>query len=274
MMFGYVIANRKDLSAADKKAYQLAYCGLCNVLGQKYGAIGQLQLSYDMTFLTLLLSDLEDDTVTKGAKRCKVHPLTPRDYAYTSATAYCADMQILLSYFSALDNAQDKDNRSGAKTREKLEPFIKNLATTYPRQYEAITQNLSLIEKKEHENDMDVISNARLFGSLLGEVFAHEPSHWYHRLYAIGEGLGRFIYILDAFDDLKKDQKRGAYNPLSTLSKEPGFSEKVREMLTWAAADASSAFEELPLDEYVSLLRNILYSGIWFHFEAKNKDKK
>ena len=71
-MFGYVQANRKDLSEADKKKYKSFYCGLCRQLKADYKKEGMLSLSYDMTFLTMLLSDLYDEQLTKQCNRCEI----------------------------------------------------------------------------------------------------------------------------------------------------------------------------------------------------------
>ena len=57
-MFGYVIANLEGLTQAQKDRYKGCYCGLCRVLKQRHGFSGRLTLTYDMTFLVLLLSCL------------------------------------------------------------------------------------------------------------------------------------------------------------------------------------------------------------------------
>lgn len=54
-MFGFVQANLADLSQEEKERYQGAYCGLCKTIGQRHGHIARLGLSYDLTFLSLLL---------------------------------------------------------------------------------------------------------------------------------------------------------------------------------------------------------------------------
>lgn len=57
-MFGYVIANLEGLTQPQKDRYKGCYCGLCRVLKQRHGFSGRLTLTYDMTFLVLLLSAL------------------------------------------------------------------------------------------------------------------------------------------------------------------------------------------------------------------------
>lgn len=59
-MFGYVVINEQELKVREVGLYRSYYCGFCKRLREKYGLPGQMTLSYDMTFLILLLTDLYD----------------------------------------------------------------------------------------------------------------------------------------------------------------------------------------------------------------------
>ena len=54
-MFGYVLINEKALSPEAKARYQASYCGLCRRLGSLHGLLSRMTLSYDLTFLILLV---------------------------------------------------------------------------------------------------------------------------------------------------------------------------------------------------------------------------
>ena len=86
----------------------------------------------------------------------------------------------------------------------------------------------------------------------------------------MGFFLGKYIYIMDAYDDLEKDIKKKNYNPLISLRNEENFTERCKDMLTLMAAESSRAFESLPILENVDILRNILYAGIWNKFLEHN----
>ncbi len=272
-MFGYVLANQKALSDSDKKKYRSFYCGQCKALKKGYGHAGQLVLNYDLTFLKLLLSDLYDEKLDEKCERCIIHPLIPHQFIETSCDGYTADMTVLLSYYSLLDHEKDGDKGKHPHILKELEQYIPDLQNKYPRQAKAIATNLEKIEIAERANELDPEKLSSYFGALLGEVFTPYEDHWATELHAIGDGMGRFIYLLDAYLDLKKDQKRGAFNPFSKLKDEPNFRAKVEDLLSWAASDAAKAFEYLPLDEHNTLLQNILYSGIWSLIE-NGKDKQ
>ena len=86
----------------------------------------------------------------------------------------------------------------------------------------------------------------------------------------MGFYLGKFIYILDAYDDLEKDRAQGSYNPLLKMADEEGYEERCRQMLTMILAECSNCFEMLPCVENIDILRNILYVGVWNKFEEKS----
>ena len=88
-------------------------------------------------------------------------------------------------------------------------------------------------------------------------------------LYRLGSHLGKFSYLLDAYDDLARDEKKVAYNPLRTLSRQPGYEEEMREIFELLLARCARSVERLPCVEDADLLRNILYSGVWLKYNCK-----
>lgn len=265
-MFGYVLANASSLSKEEKEIYKSHYCGLCRVLREKYGQKAMIALSYDMVFLEMVLSDLCNADEIKGFERCIPHPVREHSYICTDFSYYAADMQMLLGYYSILDKVRDEGK--GKAEEKKMRSLLPGLESKYPRIAKAIKNGLNKINQKEAENSKDPEAMSLLFGEILGEVFVYDESSFFRDdLRSLGCGLGRFIYLLDAWCDRKKDEKDGAYNPLSDNITE----EEMRQMLLDAASAASAAFERLPLDQNVFILRNILYSGIWSKFKEEKK---
>lgn len=267
-MFGFVVLSKENASEEERSIYKSHYCGLCHVLGERYGKKGMMALSYDMVFLEMLLSDLYDEEKTTGTETCHIHPFKGHAYTYTKVSEYAADMQMLLYYYSLLDNVHDEGRDK--KKAENYKENVKALMQKYPRQAEAIKKGLEEIERKEGENERDASLMSLLFGRILGEIFVISDEDFFSsELRTLGCGLGRFIYLIDAWTDKKKDSKKGLYNPLDAKIDE----NQIKAMLLDAASAASDAFERLPLDEYISILRNILYSGIWIRFKAEEKNE-
>ena len=262
-MFGYIVLS-SSAPKEDKKTYREAYCGLCHVLKEKYGKVGMLSLSYDMTFLSLLLSDIEDAPKVEGKERCVVHPVVEHKFFTTSVMDYTAAMQILLSHYALIDHNNDEKKEK----KDRFLPFIPEIEKKYKRQSDALKDKLSLIWENEKKGVKDAYQNALLFGEALGEIFVKdEYSHFAPDLRKMGCGMGRFIYLLDAWDDRKKDKKNNRYNPLSSDITEDG----IKTMLIDAAACATSAMEHMPLDDYVPLFEDILFRGMWSKFKSEGK---
>ena len=90
----------------------------------------------------------------------------------------------------------------------------------------------------------------------------------------MGFFLGKFIYLMDAYEDLSDDLENGRYNPWSFYEQSGEFDQKAETVLTMMMTECAAVFERLPILTDVEILRNIIYSGVWTKFEiAKNKRK-
>ena len=112
-MFGYVIVNKAELKVKDFYKYKAYYCGLCKNLQKSYGKFGQMTLSYDMTFLIILLTSLYESETVKEQNRCMIHPVKKHDSLTNEITKYVADMNIALSYHHLIDDWQDEKSVAG-----------------------------------------------------------------------------------------------------------------------------------------------------------------
>ena len=126
--------------------------------------------------------------------------------------------------------------------------------------------------EKAGETDIDKISGC--FGKIMEEILAVRHDLWEKSLRKIGFYLGKFIYLLDAYDDVEKDAENGNYNPFSEKCMLKGFEEEVRSILIMMLAEVCKEFEKLPVIKYGDILRNILYSGVWCRFEEISKRRR
>ncbi len=85
--------------------------------------------------------------------------------------------------------------------------------------------------------------------------------------------LGKFIYIMDACDDLEKDLQSGSYNPLRGIAAEKDYEERCRQMLCMMMGECTAEFEKLPLVLDIDILRNILYDGVWKRYRKLYEQK-
>lgn len=266
-MFGFVVANLDKLNQEQRGYYRACYCGLCKALGKRHGAIGRTTLTYDMTFLILLLSSLEKEKPELKTLHCAVHPLQKHSCFTSRFTPYAADMNIILAYQQKMDDWQD-DRRLAALSQAKLiGKNAQKIKQVYPRQYAAIDQamrGLHLMEK-DGVTIPDIPANA--FGHLLGEIFVCEgdmPKE--QELRAFGYALGRFIYLMDAVLDFRDDIRHERYNPLIAVPS--GEHEGILQMLM---AQVTSCYDLLQIEQNNEILENVLYSGVWTKLRAQQK---
>lgn len=276
-MFGFVVANQNALSPEALRRYRSLYCGLCRALGSRYGQASRLSLTYDMTFLILLLGSLYEPEEQRGSGRCLPHPVHPHDWAATRFTEYAAGLNVLLAYYNCEDDWQDDRNAFKHGEALLLKKHLPALRAAYPRQSAAIEENLRALKHIEAANGT-ADEAANRFGALMGELFVPDAGdHWADTLRRFGEALGRFIYLMDATLDAEADARRGRYNPLLAWRDEPDFDGRCHEMLTMLIGEAAIAFETLPLVQDVEIMRNILYSGVWTRFvllQEKRRQKE
>ena len=143
-----------------------------------------------------------------------------------------------LSYGHLKDDWEDEKKLSGLAgdlVFRRRAAFVENI---YPRQAEVISaslKKLSVIEKEymgrwdamhvseewkvklggEVETcqraDTDEVS--RPFGELMGELFVMREDAFAPILRRFGFLLGKYIYLIDALDDIEKDRKNNSFNP-------------------------------------------------------------
>ena len=278
-MFGYVIVNEPELRIREYHLYRSYYCGMCMDLKDQYGQGGRLTLSYDTVFLALLLTSLYEPQETLRSVRCAVHPLEKHATRQNVYTRYAADMNIILSYYSCIDDWNDEKEMKKKLMANVLRGRSEKAESLYPEKARAIRENLDRLHELENRNRASTgtpVSASRLldeaggiFGELMAEVFDYSHDVWGPALRQIGYYLGKYIYILDAYDDLEKDTASGSFNPLAAMRGEPGLDEYVQGILTMTISSCTAAFETLPIVENIDILRNILYSGIWCKFDQR-----
>ncbi len=272
-MFGYVNVYKPELKMKDFYQYKAYYCGLCKTLKDKFGRFGQMTLSYDMTFLILLLTSLYEAETEKLQNRCLVHPVKMHDTLVNEITEYVADMNIALTYHHLRDDWKDEKNIAGLAGAVFLKRAYKRIEKQYPRQCNMITVSLKRLQECEERSETDIDLVSGCFGDLMGELFLYREDRWQDTLRRMGFFLGKYIYILDAYDDLEKDEKHKSYNPFRFVEKREGFEEKIRQYLTMMMAECTREFEKLPCLWDVDILHNILYDGVWTRFETIQKER-
>ena len=274
-MFGYVLINKEELKFKEYDVYRSHYCGMCQVLKKRSGNLAQITLNYDMIFLQLLLTSLYEPETKLEVFRCKLHPFKKTIKRTNQITDYIADINLFLAYLKCVDDWKDEK-----KVSRKLYSFligrkINKIRRLYPEKTDKLENILNASREYEAKKEYDIDKIAAYSGELMAEIFLYREDEWREALYKMGFFLGKYIYLIDAYEDVEKDVKKGNYNPFTEIYKNENFDDFVQKILTMMISECAREFENLPIIEDVDILRNILYSGVWSKYKAvRNKREK
>lgn len=261
-MFGYVKINKPELKIREYTRYKSVYCGLCRGLKKYCGKMSQITLTYDMTFLILLLSSLYEPKETTEKHFCMLHLGKKLPMMENSITEYAAKMNVLLAYYHFQDDWQDEKKLKALLGSKAFVRQAKKIAKEYPNQAEGLKEQLGKLSEMESKKVTDLDEISRPFGELMRILFRYQEDPLQSILGQFAFYLGKYIYLLDAYLDYEEDMKKGCFNPFFEYSSKEEFKEKVIDILDYTRRIAIVEFEKLPLEQDLSILRNILYEGI------------
>ena len=270
-MFGYVLPLLCRLSDEEQKRYKAAYCGLCNSLKVRYGFRSRFLVNYDMTFLYCLLEREREEALLNCA--CCARPFCKRAcMPNDEIMAYAADLTVLLSWWKLKDAVAD--SRMGKKLLSRsalcvLRKAYKKAAACRERENEIFRRQLTLLDELEKSQCASMDRVADTFATLLrGCVPESTPQDEKRILETLLYHVGRYLYLVDALEDLPGDQKKHRYNPLcyryhpenGKLSKED--QDSLIQTIEASMGLAASALELLPVGPNRAILENIIYQGL------------
>ncbi len=275
-MFGYVRVFQPELKVRENELYNGIYCSLCKQLGKRYGWLSRMTLSYDFTFLALLKMALSDDGCRFQKCRCPAHPFKKKTCCdENDAVAFAADAAVLTVYYKCLDSIRDDGWWKSLPSRCLL-PFARKAKKHAAVQYPELDALLASQMQRQTELEQDRISSidaaaeptAKMLSAIL--VTGETDEKQRRILERLGYCLGRWVYLIDAVDDLEEDLKIGGYNPyVLSRSLTPNdidgiaqTREYARLTLNACLAECMAAYDLLTVKRFDGILRNILSCGM------------
>ncbi len=273
-MFGYIRVYTPDLRVSEYETYKSAYCGFCKQLGRDYGQLWRFTLSYDFAFVKLLLEGLKEGKVTACKKRCIAHPFHKRYcMACDDSDRLLSAAAVLLSSAKIADNIED--SRFFGRLFWKFIAFItgfsvRKAARDFPLLVQAAGDLTKAQKQAEHHEQVTRDRAADPTGQMMALFFEQlSPDAVQKRiLHELGYQIGRYVYFIDALDDLEKDKKKGNFNPF-LLGMHREWSQQKQEIKAGALATinrciggAIEAYELLEIHHMKKILDNILYFGL------------
>lgn len=278
-LFGYVKPVPAELKVKEYELYRSVYCGLCVSMKKRVSCVSRLTLSYDFVFLALLRMSLSHEVGRLERQRCIAHPSKKRAVLVDSHELdVCAALSVLLTFCKLRDDLADERGlkkigvrllmpaASGMKKKAGMRCDFGDLEAR-------LVGHLNALCELERANNRSLDAAADCFGDFMRDVAAFKYPHdsLEGRIAAeLGRHIGRFIYIVDAADDLGDDLKSGAYNPFilpdgDTLEVFRQNAESLRASLTMELVAIEAALELIDFSavpEYGEIIKNIIYLGL------------
>ncbi len=263
-MFGYVRPLRQEMKCRDFDLYGATYCGLCRCLRRRYGLLAPMFLNFDFTFLALLLWPPEEG-FTPCQGRCHANPLVKKPMCPDSpALEAAADESMILAWWKLRDSVRDSSFVKGLPARLLsilLYPSYRKAARLRTAFNGAVRDRLAELSSLEDQNCPSMDRAADTFAQLLQSAAPKEDSR-NRVLTQLLYHLGRWIYLVDARDDLEEDRRAGRYNPVAARFGPEGSDPELKQTLDHSLDWMGAAFQLGEFGCRGPVLENILYLGL------------
>lgn len=275
-MFGYVRVYQPELKMGEFEQYRGVYCALCKQLGKRYGFFARMTLSYDFTFLALFRMALDDGCVGFRKGRCVFNPLKKRMCCCDNSHLHdAADAATLMVYYKLKDNIADSGFFPALPARLLLPFAALARRKALKRQPEldrivagCMEQQTELERAGTDSIDLAAEPSAKML-AFLAQLTADDDRERMV-LERFGYCLGRWIYLIDAVDDLPGDLDKGRYNPyIYSLQLKKGETERIEKAQKYAIltlnaclAECIASYNLLEIRRFDGILRNILELGM------------
>lgn len=272
-MFGYIRTDVPEMRVRENEYYRAVYCGLCRAQGKCTGQCSRFTLNYDMVFLALLRLALDGKQVEIKRGRCIAHPFRKRAYlAHCEPLAYCAYAAAILTHGKIADDLVDEKGLKRLKAKM-AKPFTARMRKRALKKYseldKRVFEGLRKLSEIEKQGLASVDIPADAFGDILADILSFGLEGNDEKIMRnIGRHVGRWIYIVDAMDDLDEDIKKNRFNAFERLYSgeiPEGERESVANSLRLELLAAEPAFDLIDyngLDDIEAIIGNIIYLGM------------
>lgn len=275
-MFGYIRPLKAELKVKDFEKFKACYCSLCHTLGKEYGFSARFILNFDFTFMAMLLWDT-DEPVCYTARRCPMSPFCKKCMCcHSESLSVSAGYSLILAWWKLRDSVKDDTFLKALLARFGmlfLRRAYKKAAKRYPEFDSVVRNQLEALSSLEKENCQSIDKAADSFAVLLSAVSKGYDGVEERIFQQIFYHMGRWIYILDAVNDIAEDIKHKSYNSvlLRYDANEKLSDEQTAELKTTLTHSLNliiSAWGLLPKNPWTDIIENIIYLGMPYVSDA------
>ena len=278
-MLGYVLPDKGELKLREYEIYSGYYCGICKYIGRTYGQLPRMSLSYDAAFLAMLLACVDNTPDDPKSEHCAVHHIRYKTIIRNTAIEYAGDVMLILAWHKLADDARDEGKLYAKATMALFKKHYDKLRVKYPALCERIEAGVRELSDLEGNNCDSIDRVAEPFAQILqnifktGSVTVCGQSELHETFAKIGYHLGKWIYLIDAVDDIEENIGSGSYNPLlhrfgyDGATEDPDafrrrIDENLRFNLFHYLAVIGESAGELDIKKNSGIIENIIYFGL------------
>ncbi len=281
-MLGYVQIHKPELKVREYEIYTGYYCGICKYIGREYGQLPRMALSYDAAFLALLLASVSEEPDRPTQEHCAVHHIKKKTIVHNEAIEYAGDVMLILAWYKLLDDAHDEGKVSAKALTLLMRRIYRKLQLKRPELCSGIEEHLKELSALEEAKCDSLDRAAEAFSKIMEVIFRQGASEEYSEVFAgLGYHMGKWIYLMDAVDDIEENVESGAYNPLlyrydyrgmvsgdKSLSAETpeDFRDRIKNKLEFNLfhylAVLADETEKLDIRKNKGIIDNVIYFGL------------
>lgn len=275
-MLGYVTVEKPELKLKEFELYSGYYCGVCKSISRRHGQLPRFVLSYDAAFLGLVMAGVNDDKNEISREHCIIHPISEKTIVRNQGIDYAADVMLILAWFNLLDDARDEGKIHAKAIMSFMRSKFKELRTAYEELTDKIEIQLAELSVLEKDRCSNIDRVAESFAKIMQAIFTCDGRQRLadtdKKLADLGYHMGKWIYLMDAWDDVIDDIENGVYNPLryrhDYRDGEPyeDFRNRIRSNVEFNLFmyldQMGKAADALETNENSSIIDNIVHMGL------------
>lgn len=284
-MFGYIKTDKPEMKIKEYEAYRGLYCSLCKAMGKHFGLLSRLTLSYDITFLLLTRLSFTGTLPCFEGGRCPFNPTKKCSYCRNAdeELRYASAVSVMMLYHKVRDNISDSSFFKRLLMYLLL-PWAKikynKAVRMYPKVAEIIEESMSRQADTEKKNTASTDEAAHASADALGRITAYNIEDAQGDIYRFGYGVGKWVYLTDAFDDIPKDIGSGSYNVFVNKYKltDSELTQEIKEDITGTVNMSGGifldAYENINRKTLRPIMENIIYEGMHKSLDRIMKGEK
>lgn len=206
-MYGYLKPYTVSASAEVRRRYKQYYCSLCHALWKNYGQLSRLIVSYDITFIAVVLNryfTLPDGKIS-CLKKCH-NPETEDNWKKLAA------LSIMMVASKIEDDIMDEKSKKAHIGKAILGGTIAKVKSDFPQAYATMLQAMDAFNTKEGMgSDIDILANS--FSDVIIKTLQALFPEIDNTDIIILRHVTQWVYFIDAVDDFSQDLKEKKMNP-------------------------------------------------------------